>query len=157
MKKRIVLFLIISILAVIAVGCGQQSEELQGNVDEIKVMIRLKLKEDIGLLVLDYDVNGQTGGGGIFNADRSMLKRNSNDLVWDYDRGKLEQPADEVGLRLQFTVVTKYYEPNYENNYPKKDMIPMEAISFQASFGEVYYVTITGSRAEGYQAVLEQP
>ena len=157
MKKRIVLFLIISILAVIAIGCGQPSEEPQGNADEIKVMIRLKLKEDIGLLVIDYDVNGQTGGGGISNTDRSMLKRNSNDLVWDYDRAHLEQPADEAELRLQFTVVTKYYEPNYENNYPKKDMIPMEAISFQAAFGEVYYVTITGSMAEGYQAVLEQP
>ena len=89
------------------------------------------------------------------DADRQA--RNSRDLDWTFSKASVKQPGDPVELRLQFTVVTKYYEPNYENHYPRRDMIPMEAISFPASFGEVYYVTITGSRAEGYQAVLEQP
>ena len=157
MKKQIALFLILSVLAGIATGCAQTSEEAQGNADEIKVMIRLDLQEDIGLLLIDYDVNGQTGTGGISNADRSMLKWNSRNLDWSFSREELKQADDPVELCLQLTVVTKYYEPNYDNIYPKKDMIPMEAITFPASFGEVYYVTISGSKAEGYQAVLKQP
>lgn len=32
--------------------------------DEIKVNIRLDLDEDIGLLLIDYDMNGADGAGG---------------------------------------------------------------------------------------------
>jgi hypothetical protein len=124
--------------------------------DEIKVLINLDLNEDIGLLLTKYTVNGKEGMSGNSNADKSMLQRDSTNLVWSYNKEFLDNPANIVDVTLQFIIVTEYFEPDYEFDYPDEYLIPVDAISFSAEFGETYYVTITGDQVNGYQADIEE-
>ena len=60
--------------------------------DEVALYIRLDLEEDIGLIVFDYTVDGREHGGGISNADRSLIRRNEEDIyVWGGRLAQLEE------------------------------------------------------------------
>ena len=153
--KKIIVFTVISVLLAFAVpGCGQQYQyQVAG--DEIKLLIRLELNEDIGLLLIDYDAGGKEGSGGMSNADKTLLRR--DDLLdWSFDKKLLDIPeqTDGVDLTIRFTVVTEYVEPNYEDIYPEEYKIPMNAISLKAKFGESYFITIRGDKTSGYSAVI---
>ena len=153
--KKIIVFTVISVLLAFAVsGCGQPYQ-YQAAGDEIKLLIRLELNEDIGLLLIDYDAGGKEGSGGMSNADKTLLRR--DDLLdWSFDKKLLDIPeqTDGVDLTIRFTVVTEYVEPNYEDIYPEEYKIPMNAISLKAKFGESYYITIRGDKTSGYSAVI---
>ena len=150
--KITILVCILALISVVLVGCSRASES-QAAKDEIMLKIQLDLNEDIGLLVIDHDVDGKKGSGGMSNADKSMLKRNDV-LDWSFDKQLYDHSADTVDLTVRFTVVTEYCDPNYENIYPEEYMVPMEALSFKANFGETYSITITGDKVNGYQAAL---
>ncbi len=124
--------------------------------DEIALHIQLDIDRDIGLLVFDYRADGQEYSGGISNADRSPMKNNS-DMIQVWNRQELNGSSDTVELSIQFRMITKYVEPNYENIYPE-DMIEYvgSPISFNAHFGEEYFIAITGDQASGYKAVLNR-
>ena len=152
MKKtnRITILVLLGVLLISSLaGCGHTNN----GENEIKLIIQLDLKEDIGLLIIHHIVDGAEGGGGMSNADKSMLKRNDV-LDWSFDKQFYENAGDTVDLTVQFTVVTEYCDPNYDNVYPEELQIPMDAITFKASFGETYYINITGDMANGYQAEL---
>ena len=83
-----------------------------------------------------------------------MIKRNDI-LDWSFDRQFPESPADTAEVTLLFTVVTEYFDPNYDFDYPEECKIPMNAISFTGEFGETYYVSVTGDNVNGYSATLE--
>ncbi len=154
-NKKVFLLIILLVLAMLYAfaGCNYAGYEIPDE-DKILVNIQLDLDEDIGLLLTEWDINGQTGGSGACNADRSMLKRDSSN-EWEFDRVMLEKPADTYEVKLKFIVVTEYFDPNYDFDYPDEYKIPMNEIAFTAKFGETYYVTITGGHQEGYQAVLQ--
>ena len=156
-KKTILAMIIVLILSFAAAGCGSDQGPEPAGPDEIKVRITLDLKEDIGLLITDYTVNGETGSGGVCNIDKSMIRKDSTDLDWTYCREVMKKPTDTADVFLQFTVVTKYFDPNYENIYPEEYKVPMEPVAFTAKFGDTLHVTITGDKANGYQAVLDEP
>lgn len=125
--------------------------------DEIKVNVILDLDEDIGLLLVDYDVNGRTGGGGSSNADRSMLKKDSKDLYWSISKQELGIHTDSstaADVVLKFSAVTEYFDPNYENDYPEEYVLPLGDVAFSARFGETYRVVINGSQLTGYYVIL---
>jgi len=128
----------------------------QDPADEIRVKIRLDLGEDIGLLIYRYDVNGVEGSGGASNADKTLLRRDSDDLEWSFERELLEAPAARADVRLRFSVVEEYADPNFDNIYPEELVIPMNELRFSADFGETYFVTITGDRENGYTAALSE-
>ena len=67
-----------------------------------------------------------------------------------------DNPEDVENLSLNFTVITEYVDPNYENVYPAEYTKPAGEITLNARFGETYSITITGSRADGYEAVLTE-
>ena len=121
--------------------------------DEIKVVIHLDLDEGIGLFLVDYDADGAEGTGGMSNADKSTIKRDDV-LYWSLDRRCLDNAADGVKLVLKFSVVSQYFDPNYDNVYPEEYVIDAGSVSFDAAFGGTYSVTITGGRESGYRAVL---
>ena len=153
--KKIIVFTVISVLLAFSLfGCGRPYQ-YQAVDDEIKLIIQLDLKEDIGLLLIDYDAGGKEGSGGMSNADKTMLRR--DDLLdWTFDKKLLDIPeqADGVDLTLRFTVVTEYVEPNYEDIYPEEYKIPMKELSLKAKFGESYFITIRGDKTSGYSAVI---
>ena len=121
--------------------------------DEIALQIQVDTKEDIGLLVYDYQAGGRTYSGGISNADGSLIKRDSENIVV-LNREELNQSDDSFELSMQFRVITEYVTPNFENIYPEDITKYAEPIAWEAGFGETYHITITGNRVDGYKAVL---
>ena len=121
--------------------------------DEIALQIQVDTKEDIGLLVYDYQAGGRTYSGGISNADGSLIKRDSENIVV-LNREELNQSDDSFELSMQFRVITEYVTPNFENIYPEDITKYAEPIAWEAGFGETYHITITGNRVDGCKAVL---
>ena len=121
--------------------------------DEIALQIQVDTKEDIGLLVYDYQAGGRTYSGGISNADSSLIKHDSDNIVV-WNREELNNISDPFELSMQFRVITEYVKPNFENIYPEDITKYAEPIAWEAGFGETYHITITGNRVDGYKAVL---
>ena len=123
--------------------------------DEIALHLQFDTEEDIGLLVYDYRADGHEYSGGISNADGSLIQRGSdNMIVWNKE--ELNNPSDTFELSMRFRIITEYVAPNYENVYPDDITRYMEPISWEARLGESYYIAITGDKANGYQAVLNE-
>lgn len=122
--------------------------------DEIALQIKLDIKEDIGLLIVDYKANGTECSGGTSNADKSLLKHDEL-ITYALSKQDFDNPSDAENMSIQFTVITEYVDPNYENVYPAEYTKPLKPISLKADFGETYYITISGDKTNGYKAVLE--
>ena len=73
-------------------------------------------------------------------------------MVWNKE--ELNNISDTFELSMQFRIITEYVAPNYENIYPDVITKYMEPISWEARFGESYFITITGDKTNGYKAVL---
>ena len=121
--------------------------------DEIALHIQLDTKEDVGLLVYDYRADGHEYSGGTSNADRSLIKHDS-DIIVKWKKAELSSSSDTVELSVQFRVITEYVTPNYENIYPDDITKYIEPVSWKAHFGESYFITITGDKTNGYKALL---
>ena len=121
--------------------------------DEIALHLHLDTEEDIGLLVYDYRADSHEYSGGISNADGSLIKRDSDNIVV-LNKEELNNIANPFELSMQFRIITEYVAPNYENIYPDDITKYMEPISWEANFGESYFITITGDKINGYKAVL---
>ena len=137
-----------SIFALALPGCGEPRATAD---DEIALRIQLDLDEDIGLLVIDYAAGESSGSGGVSNADKSPLRRDEL-LFYTLERHFFDDPSAVGSLRLAFTVITEYTDPNYENVYPEEYTVPAGDVSIDAEFGGVYSITITGGRESGYRA-----
>lgn len=154
-NKKLCLSIILLIFTMLFAfsGCDNTVYDIPEE-DKIVVNIQLDLDEDIGLLITDWNINGQTGTSGVSNADKSKIIRDSNE-TWEFDRFILNKEADSYELKLKFTIVTEYFEPNYEFDYPEEYTIPTNEISFTAEFGKTYSVIISGGQQNGYNAVLK--
>ena len=156
MKKKI-----IGIIAAIVVVLGLSlvvynqiiPDEYVPVADEIALHIQLDTEEDIGLLVYDYHADSYEYSGGISNADGSLIKHDSDNIVV-LNKEELNNIADTFELSMQFRIITEYVAPNYENVYPDDITKYMEPISWEAHFGESYFITITGDKTNGYKAAL---
>ena len=71
------------------------------------------------------------------------------------NKEELNNIADTFELSMQFRIITEYVAPNYENIYPDDITKYMEPISWEASFGESYFITITGDKTNGYKVALK--
>ena len=123
--------------------------------DEIALHMQLDTEEDVGLLVFDYRADDHEYSGGMSNADRSLIKHDSDNIVV-WKKETLNSSSDTVELSIQLRIITEYVEPNYENIYPENITQYVNPISWEAHFGESYFITITGSKTNGYKAVLEE-
>lgn len=121
--------------------------------DEIALHLQLDTEEDVGLLVYDYRADSHEYSGGISNADGSLIKHDSDNILV-LNKEDLNNIADTFELSMQFRIITEYVAPNYENAYPDGITKYMEPISWEAHFGESYFITITGDKTNGYEAVL---
>ena len=156
MKKKtgIVLLVLAAVLAAVIAFAYHKTHQTVPPNEQILLQIQLDLKEDIGLLVIESDIDGSKASGGISNADKSMLKKDET-LYWQIDKQSSEPLSDTVGLSLRFTIITAYCDPNYENVYPEEYTMPLETVAFAAKYGETYAIRIVGDKASGYRAVLE--
>lgn len=156
-KKQIAI--VTAILVVLGLGFifykQMTTDEYVPADDEIALHIQLDTKEDFGLLVYDYRVDNKEYSGGTSNADKSLIKHDSNDIVvWNME--ELNSSSDTIELSIQFRIITEYVNPNYENIYPENITKYINPISWEADFGESYFVTITGDKTNGYKVVLNE-
>ncbi len=156
-KKRIVIVMTIALL--LGLGFILYTQITFGEYvptdNEIALHIQLETKEDIGLLVFDYRADDHEYSGGISNANKSLLKHNASDIIQVWNKQQLNSTSDTVAFSIQFRIITEYVDPNYENIYPEEiTKYIREPISWEARFGETYFVTITGDKTNGYKAVL---
>ena len=155
MNRKIRIIILVTLcLAFTLLGCNKTEDTpYEPAVDEIALDIQLELKEDIGLLIVDYESNGSGGNGGICNADKSLLKHDDS-LIYSIYEQSFDDPTKVKNLSLKFSIITIYVDPNYENIYPEEDTISMDPISVEVNFGETYYITIAGDKTNGYTATL---
>lgn len=153
--KRTTLLVLILILVCVFYYKHNLHKQYAPTNDEFALKIKLDTKEDIGLLVFDYEVDGHTYSGGISNADKSSLQKGSTEIqIWN--KQELQTTKDQVDLSIQFRIITDYVDPNFENNYPKELTKRIETpIHFSAQFGKIYTIIITGDKQTGYQAILK--
>lgn len=151
-RKGIAMMLALFLVLVMP-GCSSDSIPEAGD-DEIQLRIQMDVKEDIGLLIVDYDADGTGGSGGTSNADKSLLKHDEL-IVYTLDRQSFDNRTEIDNLSIQFSIITEYVDPNYENIYPEEYTVPLDAISFEADYGETYCIVITGDKTNGYTAVLD--
>lgn len=121
--------------------------------DEIALHIQLDTKEDVGLLVYDYRADNHEYSGGTSNADGSLIKHDSDNIVV-WNKEELNSSSDTVEFSIQFRIITEYVTPNYENVYPENITKYIKPISFEAYFGESYFITISGDKTTGYKVTL---
>lgn len=122
--------------------------------DEIALHVQFDLEEDVGLLVFDYEVDDHTYSGGMSNADGSLLQKKS-DNVQVFKKQDLNCNDDTFDFTIQFRIITEYVTPNFENIYDEDITKYLEPISWQAEFGQSYYMTITGNKSKGYKVSFE--
>ncbi len=148
-KKRIMIAVGIVAVAVLGLGFLLYRQIFPGEYvpadDEIALHVHLQTTEDIGLLVYDYRANGHEYSGGMSNADRSLIKRDS-DIVIVWKKEELNCSSDTVALTVQFRIITEYVDPNFENIYPEDITRYIDPISWEAHFGESYFITITDDK-----------
>jgi len=157
MKKKIIgsiLAIAVVLILVFIVYYRVVPDEYVPAADEIALHIQLDTEEDIGLLVYDYRADGHEYSGGISNADGSLIKHDSDNIVV-WNKEELNTFSDTFELSMQFRIITEYVTPNYENIYPDDITKYMEPISWDANFGESYFITITGDKTNGYKAILK--
>ena len=87
------------------------------------------------------------------NADGSLIKHDS-DVIVVWNKEELNSLSDTFELSMQLRIITEYVAPNYENVYPDNITKYTEPISWEAHFGESYFITITGNKTSGYKAAL---
>lgn len=154
-RKGIIILFIVCLLGLsFALYRWYISDEFAAFDDEIALQIKLDIKEDIGLIIIDYDVNGSKGSGGISNADKTMIKHDEL-LIYTLSKSDFNNLTNIENLSIQLKIVTKYIEPNYDNVYPDEYTIPIDTISLKGNYGETYFITISGDKRNGYEAVLK--
>ena len=156
MKKKVI-GIVTAIVIVLGLSLAAYNQitpdEYVPAADEIALHIQLDTEEDVGLLVYDYRTNSHEYSGGISNADKSLIKHDS-DVIVVWNKEELNSLSDTFELLMQFRIITEYVAPNYENVYPDDITKHIEPISWEAHFGETYFITITGGKTNGYKAVL---
>ena len=156
MKKKII-GIIVAIVIVLGLSLVVYNQiipdEYVPTDDEIALHLQLDTEEDVGLLVYDYCADGHEYSGGISNADGSLIKHDSDNIVV-WNREELNNLPDTFELSMQFRIITEYVAPNYENVYPDDITKYMEPISWEAHFGESYFIAITGDKTNGYKVIL---
>lgn len=55
---------------------------------------------------------------------------------------------------MRFRIITEYTDPNFENIYPEEITVTTEPISWDAYFGKMYDISITGNKTDGYTVKL---
>lgn len=154
-KKKVLLIIAGLLVLILGIMYWYQSRPYSPSENEIALRIQMDVKEDIGLLVFDYEVEGHQYGGGVSNADGSLIKHDDQIInVWDRGDEGLEISSDTADMWIRFRIITESIAPNFENIYPEEITRYLEPLTFKIRFGEMYDITITGDRDNGYKAVL---
>lgn len=121
-KKRTMLIVVVGLVFVAALALMRffpSVNDVTVASDEIRLEIQLDVEKDIGLFIIDRDIAGNDFSGGISNVDKSLLKHDEL-LINNYTKEEFSNVEDLNNLKLRFSIITKYVDPNYENVYPEE-------------------------------------
>lgn len=154
--KTIKIFIIIIILLILSFLLIKylKNNKYKTPLEEITLEIKLDLKEDIGLIIIDYEVDDISGSGGISNANKTLISYNDT-LTYTLNKQEFNNLSNIENLIINFKIITKYIDPNYENIYPEEYTSIIAPIQIKAHYGETYHITITGDKTNGYIAKYE--
>ena len=154
--KTIKIFIIIIILLILSFLLIKYLKNNKYNtpLEEITLEIKLDLKEDIGLIIIDYEVDDISVSGGISNANKTLISYNDT-LTYTLNKQEFNTLSNIENLIINFKIITKYIDPNYENIYPEEYTSIIAPIQIKAHYGETYHITITGDKTNGYIAKYE--
>ncbi len=154
--KTIKIFIIIIILLILSFLLIKylKNNEYNTPLEEITLEMKLDLKEDIGLIIIDYEVDDISGSGGISNANKTLISHNDT-LTYTLNKQEFNNLSNIENLIINFKIITKYIDPNYENIYPEEYTSIIAPIQIKAHYGETYHITITGDKTNGYIAKYE--
>ena len=154
--KTIKIFIIIIILLILSFLLIKylKNNEYNTPLEEITLEMKLDLKEDIGLIIIDYEVDDISGSGGISNANKTLISYNDT-LTYTLNKQEFNNLSNIENLIINFKIITKYIDPNYENIYPEEYTSIIAPIQIKAHYGETYHITITGDKTNGYIAKYE--
>lgn len=79
--------------------------------DEISLQIKLDIKEDIGLLIVNYTANGFSHSGGVSNANKSLLKHGEL-ITCTLSKQDFDNQENIENMTVQFEIITEYVDPN---------------------------------------------
>lgn len=157
MKHKIIkTFIIIIVILILFFSLIKylKNKEFIPALEEITLKIKLNLKEDIGLIIVDYTVDDVSGSGGISNANKTLISHNDT-LTYTLNKQEFNNLSNIENLIINFKIITKYIDPNYENIYPEEYTSIIAPIQIKAHYGETYHITITGDKTNGYIAKYE--
>lgn len=157
MKHKIIkTFIIIIVILILFFSLIKylKNKEFIPALEEITLKIKLNLKEDIGLIIVDYTVDDVSGSGGISNANKTLISHNDT-LTYTLNKQEFNNLSNIENLIINFKIITKYIDPNYENIYPEEYTSIIAPIQIKAHYGETYKITITGDKTNGYIAKYE--
>lgn len=157
MKHKIIkTFIIIIVILILFFSLIKylKNKEFIPALEEITLKIKLNLKEDIGLIIVDYTVDDVSGSGGISNANKTLISHNDT-LTYTLNKQEFNNLSNIENLIIKFKIITKYIDPNYENIYPEEYTSIIAPIQIKAHYGETYHITITGDKTNGYIAKYE--
>ena len=152
-KKIIFLIILLSIILCIIINKNNKVEETKTSDEEIIFQIDLDVPKDFGLLLIEYETKDASGSGGVSNANKSLIKHNDK-LTYSLSKQDFNNASDITDLTLTFKIVTKYVEPNYDDNYPASSIIELKPLQIKAQYGNTYHITITTDDKNSYQASL---
>ena len=94
-KISIVIAAVLVFVTVFALSGCHNAEDAAKKVsdDEIALQIQLDIKEDIGLLIVEYKANSTERSGGTSNADKSLLKHDEL-ITYTLSKQDFDNPSD---------------------------------------------------------------
>jgi hypothetical protein len=158
-KKRLLIKIATAVILILAAGFILYKlifpDEFKVSEDEIALRIRLDTAEDIGLLVYDYNINGEDYSGGVSNADRSLIGHDEEIIVTWNEEELHTDLKEENDITVTFRVITEYTDPNFDNVYPEEITMHLDPVEWTAHKGEEYTIRITGDNTNGYEVTME--
>jgi hypothetical protein len=149
-RKALVGFIILILLLVSFIVCYIYNSDDEPTVaeDEVLLIFDLDTQDELYQVSMDYLIDGEiVGDSGTRNADGTPFYENER----IYDSFKLDAEYDISKLCLQL------YVADFINDFGdhKGEYKVENEIELFAEYGNIYYITISGDKENGYTAILK--
>lgn len=146
-------------VAVVLSGCCRAPEpeapEITAGEDEFLIAVHMDTDDDVYRLSREYALNGVPVGGG--QCMNSSMKPLEGDVYISFQRDVLLEKGENTdGFSVMFFVADTPLVPEDINQAASHigEYAVENEICFSPRYGEIYNVTVSGSRKDGYRAEL---
>jgi hypothetical protein len=149
-RKALVFSIFLILLLVLFVVCYMSNSDNEPTVaeDEVLLIFDLDTQDELYQVSMDYLINGEiVGDAGTRKADGTPLVENER-IYYPF---KLDTEYDISKLSLQLYVADFINDfGDHEGEYKVENTLKLFA-----EYGNIYYITISGDKENGYTAILK--